>query len=96
MPGDRAAFGLPEPEQRILAVAPECHDAVRLFAACGSQWRYGPDGCPTGLDYAGCRMAALALGIDWLQTFPGLRAMEAEARGCIRKRADAAAGGAAR
>jgi len=43
-----------------------------------TQWRYGPSGHPTGLDYAGCRAAVRALGLRWNKVFEGLQVMEAE------------------
>lgn len=57
-------------------VLPTCLDAARLFLACATQWRLGPDGRPEGLDYAGCRAAAQGLGIGWRREFGRLRAME--------------------
>lgn len=53
--------------------------AALLFSACSTQWRRAPDGSVAGLDYAGCRAAADAMGIEWGEAFPGLRAIEAEA-----------------
>lgn len=58
-------------------------DAVRLFCAAGTQWRWlaaGDRAIPTGMDYAGVRAAA-----DWLGVTAGpdllddLRALEAGA-----------------
>ncbi len=56
----------------------ECWDAVRAFAAMQTQWRYGPSGAPTGLDYAGARAAVRAMGLKWRAVFEGVRVMEAE------------------
>lgn len=79
---DAAAFGLappaPEPDPECL-ILPENADIVRLFAATLTQWRYGPSGHATGLDYAACRASAVALGVSWRETFDGVRVMEAEA-----------------
>ena len=57
---------------------PECWDAVRAFCAMQTQWRYGPSGTPTGLDYAGARAAVQAMGLRWRAVFEGVRVMEAE------------------
>ena len=52
--------------------------------ACGSspRWRgtryAGMAGAPTGLDYAGCRAAATAMGLAWREVFGALRLMEGE------------------
>ena len=84
---DAAAFGLslpPAPE--AVWVLPQNWPAVRAFVACATQWRYGPSGHPTGLDYAGCRAAVAALGIKWRKVFEGLRVMEAEAMRVIGER----------
>ena len=35
-------------------------------------------GAPTGLDYAGCRAAATAMGLAWREVFGALRLMEGE------------------
>ena len=54
-------------------------DAVRLFVAVQTQWRYaGMSGVPTGLDYAGCRAVAAGLGLRWRAVFEGLRVLALE------------------
>lgn len=86
---DAAAFGLslpPAPASEAVWVLPQNWPAVRAFVACATQWRYGPSGHPTGLDYAGCRAAVAALGIKWRKVFEGLRVMEAEAMRVIGER----------
>jgi len=60
-------------------VLPQNWDAVRAFMSVQTQWRYGPSGHPTGLDYAGCKAAVRALGLHWKKVFAGLQVMEAEA-----------------
>jgi len=69
---------LSAPERRQLAVLPENWDTVQAFMSVQTQWRYGPSGHPTGLDYAGCQAAVRALGLRWRAVFAGLRVMEAE------------------
>lgn len=56
------------------------------FAAVQTQWRHGPSGHPTGLDYAACRAAIAAMGIRWRAVFPGLQIMESEALEIIHAR----------
>ena len=53
-------------------------DTVRVFMAVQTQWRYGPSGHPTGLDYAGVRVAVMGLGLRFKDVFAGLQVMEAE------------------
>lgn len=55
---------------------PENWDTVRAFCAVQTQWRHGPSGHPTGLDYAGCRVAVRGMGLRWAGVFEGLRVME--------------------
>ena len=50
-------------------------DTVRVFVAAQTQWRYGPSGRVTGLDYAAA--VAEALGIAFGSVLEGLRTMEA-------------------
>ena len=57
---------------------PENWDTVLAFDACRSQWRHGPSGHRTGLDYAGCRAAVAGIGLQWRAVFPGLQLMEGE------------------
>ena len=59
-------------------VIPENWDALQLFLGCHTQWRHGPSGHRTGLDYAGCQAAAAADGVDWRKALNGLRVMERE------------------
>ena len=77
---DAAALGLPPPpvEDTALTVLPENWDALQLFLGCQTQWRHGPSGHRTGLDYAGCQAAAAADGIDWQTAINGLRVLERE------------------
>ena len=50
-----------------------------MFVGCRTQWRYaGLSGVPAGLDYAGCRAVAAALGVRWRAVFEGVQVMEDE------------------
>lgn len=71
---------LPGPEEPY-AVWPENWDAVCLFLACGTQWRFaGMTGVPTGLDYGGLQISAAAMALDLGQDLFGkIRIMEGEA-----------------
>jgi len=51
-------------------VLPENWDTVMAFTAVQTQWRHGPSGHPTGLDYAACRAAVAAMGLVWKKVFP--------------------------
>ena len=68
-----------------MAVLPEAWDAVRLFIACGTQWRRaGMTGVATGLDYASVEAAARALAIAWTgELLEQLRIMETAAIGAM-------------
>ena len=55
---------------------PDNWDIVRVFVACSTQWRHGPSGHLTGLDYAGCRAAVAGIGLRWRDVFDGLLQME--------------------
>lgn len=70
----RAALGLPysppEPPEPI-EIEPDMEPAVSLFAVLATQWRVGPGGGLTGLDYAAARAACDFLG---LTPSPGLLA----------------------
>ena len=61
-----------------MLLVPENRDTVLAFDACQSQWRHGPSGHRTGLDYAGCRAAVAGVGLKWREVFDGLTVMEAE------------------
>lgn len=67
-----------EKETEVLDILRENWPAVRLFAACGTQWRLaGMSGLPTGLDYAGVEAAARMAGIEMSEDLFGrLRVME--------------------
>ena len=67
------------PSRSPAEVLPECWDTARLFGVCATQWRQSPSGALLGLDYAGCRAAAEAMGIDWAGAFAGLVEIEQEA-----------------
>lgn len=80
---DCASFGLlppPRPEVAEFGLWPGQEGAVLAFHAVATQWRVGPSGKATGLDYAAARAGLEAEGIavtpdDWR----GLRAIEAGA-----------------
>ena len=55
------------PEEFV--VLPENWDAVRVFCAAASQWRMGLSGHCVGLDYAGVRVVADALGVALQDVF---------------------------
>ncbi len=79
---DAAAFGIKTAERRDeCAVLAENWDTVQAFVAVQTQWRHGPSGHPTGLDYASVRVAVAAMGIRFKEVFQGLRVMEAEVLG---------------
>ena len=79
---DAAAFGIRLPDAAkaddSLLVLPDNWPAVTLFCQCRTQWRYGPSGAPTGLDYASCYRVAKALEIDWQEQFAKLTVLEVE------------------
>lgn len=55
---------------------PECWDAVRLYLASQTQWRYaGMNGVRTGLDYAGVEAARRNLRLP-RSAFQGVQVME--------------------
>lgn len=71
-------------EQAIFPLWPSNLRALRLFAACSTQWRWtsGPDGKRrrVGLDYAGVEATARLAGIRWRpRIFPDLQLCESEA-----------------
>lgn len=69
----------PQPSEP-LAILPDAWPAVRLFIALGTQWRWGPEGRPVGLDYGAIRPAAELSGITPTpELFDDLRVMEAAA-----------------
>ena len=80
---DAKAFGIDvgsgEPPDADYVVFPENWDAVRVFVAGATQWRIGPSGTATGLDYAGVRAVAAGLRVRWRDVFEGVRAMEGAA-----------------
>jgi len=43
---------------------PENADAIALFIACGTQWRYAFSGARTGLDYAGVESVVRLHGLE--------------------------------
>lgn len=61
-------------------VHPDNWDAVRLFQASRTQWRYaGMAGVRVGLDYSAVQVVAGAKGIKMAaETFEGLQILEAE------------------
>ncbi len=77
---DAEVYGIPweatAPEE--YAVLESNLDVVRAFLSCQTQWRHGPSGHLTGLDYAGARVAVRGLGLSWSKVFERLRAMEGE------------------
>jgi len=87
---NRDFFGLNLPAEmrrrQCIPVLAQNWDAVMAFCAVQTQWRHGPSGHPTGLDYAACRAAVGALGLKWKDVFAGLRTMEAEVLEAIQER----------
>ncbi len=73
-------LGLPySVEEKEYPVLEQNWDIVRAFLACQTQWRHGPSGRVTGLEYAAAQAVVLALGLRWRRVFKGLQSMEAEA-----------------
>ena len=86
---DLAAFGVPEeqiaellpegnPSGVLFAIWPENREAVEVFLALSTQWRFeGMSGTYFGLDYPGVEAALRMLRIkDRRAVFDDLRAME--------------------
>lgn len=69
-------------------VWPDCLPAIRLFAACGTQWRWAPVGygaCAVGLDYTAVAATADWLGLDRTpHLLDDLRQLEAGALEALR------------
>lgn len=65
-------------EVEPFAVFEENREIVELFIAADTQWRYaGANAVPAGLDYAGVRAAADAIGVAITpEVHSGLRVME--------------------
>ena len=63
-------------------VLPENWDAVRVFSASATQWRLGPSGHRTGLDYAGVRVVAESIGASLEDVLWRIRLMEMQALEC--------------
>ncbi len=55
---------------------PENEPAARLYMDCQTQWRYGPDGRPTGMDYTGVRSYMAAVRKDLKFTAADFQAMQ--------------------
>jgi len=64
------------PPLPIVPLTARATRALRLFFECSTQWRTSFGGL-TGLDYPSCRMVAKNIGIEWNDTFPLLRVLEA-------------------
>ena len=66
---------------RLIEVAPDEEEAVALFMALDTQWRFHPlAGFRTGLDYAAIAPAASMLGLQMTaRLFSDIRIMEGEA-----------------
>jgi len=77
---------LPTAARESFPVLPENWDALTVFIAVQTQWRYGPSGHLTGLDYSGCRAAARAMGLKWRKVFGNLREMESAALEAVQGR----------
>lgn len=74
---DAEAYDLDEVE-----VWPENWTAWRLFCDCATQWRIGPNGGPTGLDYTPLMRLLDCEGLgtkEWRQTFDDVRVLESAA-----------------
>lgn len=82
---DLALLGAPEDviaqaaeaeQDDVFWVLPECWDAVRLYLASQTQWRYaGMSGVRVGLEYAGVEVARRNLLLP-RKAFAGLQIME--------------------
>lgn len=60
-------------------ILPENDEAIALYADCSGQWRYKPDGAPTGMDRSAVQSSADMMELqDRKQAFAGLRIMENE------------------
>ncbi len=70
-------LGLSEDED-VIWVLPQNMPVINAFIAVSTQWRHGPSGQVTGLDYAGVRAALKALRIKTGKVFRGLQVTEAE------------------
>lgn len=67
----------------------DCIEAVRLFLACGTQWKVVPLGGVAGLDYPGVEALCRMSGIDMTSAlFRDLQTMEAAALPLLNERAD--------
>ena len=77
MAEDAALLGIDwQPPDNDFAVLPDNWEVVVAFLIVQTQWRYGPSGHRLGLDYAGCKVALKASGMDIKAVFGGLRTME--------------------
>jgi hypothetical protein len=60
-------------------VWPDNWDALIVFLASDSQWRYAPSGNPSGLDYTGVQVVMqMQATKDIATTFEGVQIMEKE------------------
>ncbi|AZS06328.1 hypothetical protein AAS23_gp15 [Pantoea phage vB_PagS_AAS23] len=63
----------------------DMHDSWDLFLAMSTQWNYGPDGIPTGINYNSFHTVAKIYRIECEETaFNDLRIMEQQAINIIR------------
>jgi hypothetical protein len=79
--------------EEFIEVEPENLNAVELFFAVATQWRYAGMGSVVGLDYTALSAAIQMMGIaDSKDVFWRVRAIEHAALGVMQKRQQAAEG----
>lgn len=71
---------------KSISVLAENWPIVETFCGAQTQWRYGPSGHPTGLDYPSVKLVAGALEHSWQEVFPGVQAMEMASLNEVAKR----------
>ena len=71
----------------LALILPDCAPAVRLFLTAQTQWRMGGLGGVYGLDYAGVRAAADAIGVAWsADLLDHLRVLESVATAALARK----------
>ena len=81
--------GNPAVNRWLALILPDCAPAVRLFLTAQTQWRGGLGGV-FGLDYAGVRAAADAIGVAWsADLLDRLRVLESVATAALARKRSA-------